>query len=334
MKLPRPLPAPGIVTRRAVSVFAGQDVCEAAGLRLRPGTARPRFEDDVWDLSGLADKHRSIKPHELLWDFTEIINPAWRTVAKEVLIALIAPQHEQVLACSLALRKNRSPRTCRRCLTKFAAWFNWLTADGVTALSDVTQEHCDRFAEKQRWTVASPGKPTRQVEPETVAEYVRGIQVITLYGELLSADGYRAGFVPWKGRSTLDVAGGARLRANRTQPVPDPVPQPLLTTCLYLVTRVGPHLADLVDTVRADHAAARDFPHATLAHLPALQKLFSDMRATREPLPQAAGSSSGKLRTATGALAPLRELDGTGWPAGSAPAASARSSCASGSCRS
>lgn len=308
MKLPRPLPAPGIVTRRAVSVFAGQDVCEAAGLRLLPGAVHPWFEDGVWDLSGLADKHRSIHPHELLWDFTEITNPAWRTVAKEVLIALIAPQHERVLECSLALRKNRSPRTCRRFLVKFTAWFNWLTADGITSLGEVTQEHCDRFADQQRWTVASPGKPARQVEPETVAEYVRIIQVITLYGELLSADGYRAGFVPWKGRSTLDVAGGSWLRANRTQPVPDHLLQPLLATCLYLVNEVGPYLADLADSVRADHAAARDLPRATLTHLPALRRLFADMRAAREPLPQAAGSGSGKLRASTGPLAPLREL--------------------------
>ncbi|CAO0837288.1 hypothetical protein SMICM17S_04041 [Streptomyces microflavus] len=139
-------------------------------LALLPGSVRSRFEDDLWDLWGLADKPRSIKQHELTWNFFKIVNPKWRVVAKEILVALLAPQHDRVLECALALRKNRSPRTCNRFLRQFTAWFNWLTANGVASLAEVTQEHCDRFAAEAQWYIPKPGAAPVQAEPETLAE--------------------------------------------------------------------------------------------------------------------------------------------------------------------
>ncbi|CAO0837349.1 integrase [Streptomyces microflavus] len=256
---------------------------------------------------GLADKPRSIKQHELTWNFFKIVNPKWRVVAKEILVALLAPQHDRVLECALALRKNRSPRTCNRFLRQFTAWFNWLTANGVASLAEVTQEHCDRFAAEAQWYIPKPGAAPVQAEPETLAESVRVVQLITLYGDLLSTDSYRAGFVPWDGRSTIKVVGGTWLRANRTPSVPDHLLQPVLATCLYLVNTVGPHLADLVEKVREDAAVAKDFPRGTLAHVPDLKRLIAQMRADRVPLPQADGRAD-SLRISTGDLAPLKDL--------------------------
>ncbi|MCZ4102161.1 MULTISPECIES: integrase [Streptomyces] len=282
-------------------------VHEATGLALLPGSARSRFEEDLWDMWGLADKPRSIKQHELTWDFSQIMNPKWRVVAKEILIALLAPQHDSVLECALALRKYRSPRTCNRFLRKFTAWFNWLTANGVTSLEEVMQEHCDRFTSEDQWYVPKPGAPPVQVEPETLAESVRVVQLITLYGDLLSTDSYRAGFVPWDGRSTIKVVGGTWLRGNRTPPVPDHLLQPALATCLYLVNTVGPHLADLVEQARADAARTKGFPRGTLAHVPDLKRLFAQMHVDRVPLPLADGKGRAR-RISTGDLAPLKDL--------------------------
>ncbi|MEU0097197.1 integrase [Streptomyces sp. NPDC006267] len=307
MKLPRPLRAPATITRRPVSAFAGCYVHETIGLALLPGSVRSRFEEDLWDMWGLADKPRSIKQHELTWDFAAILNPKWRVVAKEILIALLAPQHDSVLESALALRKNRSPRTCNRFLRQFTAWFNWLTANGITNLEEVTQEHCDRFAAEAQWYVPKPDAPPVQVEPETLAESIRVVQLITLYGDLLSTDSYRARFVPWDGRSTIKVVGGTWLRANRTPSVPDQLLQPMLATCLYLVNTVGPHLADLVERVREDAERTKDFPRATLAHVPDLKRLIAQMHADRVPLPQAEGKGVG-LRIRTGELAPLKDL--------------------------
>ncbi|WP_411150097.1 hypothetical protein [Streptomyces sp. A30] len=111
--MPRPITAPA--PRGERSAFTGVDVCDAAGLRLVPGARRVVFDQDRWRMD-LADAHRQIAPYELDWDFTQILNPAWRVVAKEILLALLAPQHEAVVECPHAPRTVRSPRTCYRYL--------------------------------------------------------------------------------------------------------------------------------------------------------------------------------------------------------------------------
>jgi hypothetical protein len=58
--------------------FHGLQVCETAGLRLRPGSPRPRFEQEVWDLTGLADAPTVMSTHRKILDFTAITHPLWR----------------------------------------------------------------------------------------------------------------------------------------------------------------------------------------------------------------------------------------------------------------
>ncbi|MBK3623293.1 integrase [Streptomyces sp. MBT49] len=282
--MPRP-PAPAARPRRTVSAFAGLDVCETAGLRLAPGAARVLFEQDRWVLSALLDAHRMVKDHELIWEFTEILNPRWRTVAKEILLALLAPQHEAVLACAHAIRSVRSPRTCFRFLQQFTDWFNWLTRQGITRLDEVTQHLCERYLEERHWSVPTPGEPRRRLEPDTMAEVARTVQLPVLYGELLSSDSYAEGFAPWEGRSASAVVGAKAGGPNRVPPVPDHVLQPLLATCLYLVDVVGPHVADLLDEVRAAAGPGQDLPRVTKERVPAVRQVLARLRATGEPLP-------------------------------------------------
>ncbi len=283
--MPQQLSVPVHPRRRAGSVFARGNVCEIAGLKLTPGTKGPLFEQDRWELSGLADAHRMVTDTELVWDFTEIINPSWRVVAKEVLLAMLAPRHEAVLECSLALRSVRSPRTCYRYLRQFTDWFNWLTKEGIVTLEGVTQEMCERYLEERHWSVPVPGEPRRRLDPGTMRELVSAVQVLTLYGDLASTDGYHAGFAPWKGKTATSVVGVKTNAPNRTPPVPDAILQPLLATCLYLVDVAGPHVADLLDQVRADAAADAGLPGGTMAHLPALRRVIEEIRAAGEPLP-------------------------------------------------
>ena len=217
------------------SPFAGADVCAVAGLALAVGAPRVVFDQDVWVLP-LADAHRMVGAKEKLWSFTAIGNPAWRTVAKEILTALLAPQHEAVLAMPHALRTSRSPRTCFRFLQRFTEWFNWLSAHGVTSLDEVTQEWCDRYLEERRWSIPSPRRQRRLLATPTVAEHVRVMQLIAGYGELLSADRYRDGFAPWPGRSPGEVVGQAsRSGEQSAAPVPEAMLQPLLATCVFLI---------------------------------------------------------------------------------------------------
>ncbi|WP_431040772.1 hypothetical protein ACQUSR_01935 [Streptomyces sp. P1-3] len=252
------------------------------------------FGQDRWELSGLADAHRMVSETELIWDFSEIVNPSWRVVAKEVLLAMLAPRHEAVLECSLALRRVRSPRTCYRYLRQFIDWFNWLTEQGLVTLDGVTQEMCERYLEERHWSLPVPDELQRRLDPGTMRELVSAIQMLALYGDLVSTDSYCAGFAPWKGKTATSVVGIKTNAQNRTPPVPDAILQPLLATCLYLVDVVGPHIADLLDQVRADAAEGVGLPGGTMADLPALRRVVEEIRASGEPLPALADNQTTK----------------------------------------
>ncbi|MEU9183397.1 integrase [Streptomyces sp. NPDC048484] len=286
-------------------------MCEIAGLRLVDGATRPRFEQDRWVFSGLADAHRMMSDHEQIWDFPRIVNPLWRIVAKEILLAMLAPQYEAVLECAHALRAARSPRTCFNFLQRYTEWFNWLTEQGITALEDVTQEMCERYLEHYSWSVPVPGRPRRRLEPYSTVAHVRILKLIAQYEELLSSDSYETGFVPWRGKTATQVVGYKSKGPNLTPPVPDSMLQPLLATCLYVVNEVGPHLADLMDTARTSRADTTVSGSVTLAHLPALRQVLAIMRANGEPLP-AVDDVQLRKRTTLGQEGPLKHL---GWEA-------------------
>lgn len=285
--MPRPRPASAPSSRRTVSVFAGVDVCATAGLRLPDRAPRSRFEDDCWVFSEILDAHRMVSDHELVWDFTQIRNPRWRVVAKEILLAMLAPQYEAVLECAHALRAVRSPRTCFTFLQHYVEWFNWLPRHGVAALEDVTQEMCERFVEEHSWSVPVPGRPRRRLDSASTTGHVRVVQLIATYGDLLSSDSYRPGFSPWKGKTSSQVTGRKGKGPNKTLPVPDELLQPMLATCLYLVNEVGPHVADLCDVRRAEKAKTEALlaTGVTLEHVPAVREVMARLRASAEPLP-------------------------------------------------
>ncbi|WP_063801649.1 hypothetical protein [Streptomyces curacoi] len=302
----RPSPS-GPIQRRAESAFAGVEVCELAGLQLAAGAQRSIFDEDLWILTGLTQRHRTIQDWELAWDFAEILNPAWRVVTKEIVLAVLAPRFEAVLKCPLAGRRVRSPRTANRIRVQLTSWFNWLTGTGIQTLEEVTQTLCEQYLEERSWSVPEPNKPQRRLAPDTLTEIVRCMKLVPLYSELLSTDRHRPGFTPWPGRTAASVVGAESGRANRVPPMPDHVLQPLLATCLYLVNDVGPHLADLLDELRVDAAAAASLPRFTVDRLPAMRDVLVQMRAAHEPLP-AISAQKGAVVEEQDERGPLRYL--------------------------
>lgn len=282
-------PIPTAVPRRARSAFADADVCDAAGLHMVPGAPRVLFGQDRWRMQ-LADAHRQIQPYELDWDFTPILNPAWRVVAKEILLALLAPQHEAVVQCPHAPRTVRSPRTCYRHLVYLTLWFNFLTRCGIHRLDEVTQEMCARHLEEQSWSAPSLGLPRWRLDPESVTIVVKAMQAITVYAEVLSTDAYAEGFVPWAGRPASAVTGAKPRGENAVGPVPNELLQPLLATCLFLVNVVGPHVAEVVEARRAHEESRARMPVARIADVPRLRALCEQLRQGAEPLPKVAAN--------------------------------------------
>ena len=226
--------------------FHGLVVAQAAGLRMAPGSAQALFDQPTWDLTGLADAPVIMGTHRKILDFTAIANPRWRTVAREYLLARLAPHHPAVATLPHAYRMPINPNSLWTELRHLISWFNALTAMGVTTLAEVEQHHCDRYLAQ-----ASRSQDTRRdLTPATVTPKVRATKNLARYAEILS-DRYWPGFEPWAGRGAGDVAGATPDVANKVAPVPDSLLKPLLGACLYLVHTVAPHVIAEAEHVRA-----------------------------------------------------------------------------------
>src|SRR5256885_2366620 len=78
------------------SVFTGADVCRLAGLVLPARMHRPVFDDPVWDFTDVVGLPVQMAPAHRRFDFTAVSDPRWRLVAKELVMAMLAPRHDAV----------------------------------------------------------------------------------------------------------------------------------------------------------------------------------------------------------------------------------------------
>jgi integrase len=233
------------------SVLAGADVCAAAGFRLRPHGHAATFEDDIWSfghIEGLSVQMSS--PASTRLDFTVISDPRWRLTAKEYLFARLAPGHPEVAVLPRAFRVPLTLSSCIRRLAETARWMNWLTAQRVSSLGDVTQEHCDRYLAERRLRTDVAGTVIGTLEASVARVAAAAIIELASYGELLSADRYSDGFTPWNGRSSSQVAGMRPPAENKTPVVSQDILQPLLAAALYMTSTIAPHLVMLPPQVQ------------------------------------------------------------------------------------
>ncbi len=155
--------------RPARSVFTGADVCALAGLSLPGGSARPMFDDQMWDFTDVMGLPVQMQPAHRRFDFTAILDPGWRLVARELIMALLAPRHAAVAPLPRAYRTPLHLNTARGRLAELTRWLNWLTERGITSLGDVGEDCCQAYLAERRQVrdehgVAScspPAGPTR-----------------------------------------------------------------------------------------------------------------------------------------------------------------------------
>lgn len=95
--------APGVQPR---SPFTGADICRDAGLTLPGGTPRPVFDDDLWDFTDVVGLPVQMALYRRRFDFTTITDTRWRLVAKELILALLAPNHNAVVRLPRAYRTH------------------------------------------------------------------------------------------------------------------------------------------------------------------------------------------------------------------------------------
>ncbi|MFG2848225.1 site-specific integrase [Kitasatospora sp. NPDC048296] len=250
--------------------FAGADICQEAGFTVRPGHRSPRFEEDVWDLRGIANLPVQAPPSEYHWDFTLIRNSLWRPVAKELMLAFLAPRHPAVVVLPHAYRAPLALRTCVRKLEMLTHWLNWLTAHHVNTLGQVDEGHCERFLAHRSHIYDPNGTAVRPASDSQRRHAACAVLDLASYAELFTTDRYRPGFHPWNGASSSAVVGMKGAGDNKTQPLADEILRPFLAASLFVVETLGPHLISLHRQVRSHRAdrgsrPLRRPPAATMA---------------------------------------------------------------------
>jgi hypothetical protein len=237
---------------RRASPFAGTDVCGQAGLTLPPGAERPVFEDDLWDFTDVVGLPVDMALANRRFDFAAITDPRWRLVAKELILALLAPRHEAVALLPRAYRTPLHLRSCNARLEETIKFFSWLTRRRLPSLEHLDTADCGAYLDHRRYIVDAEGI--------VVGEQSHGIRrtaaqiVVDLvnYRELFTADHVRADLRPWGGASASAVAEMPSGRSgNTTEPVPEQILQPTLAAALHLVGVLGPHVIELQQQVRA-----------------------------------------------------------------------------------
>jgi hypothetical protein len=276
------------------SVFAGADICREAGLTLPGGTRRPVFEDDLWDFTAVAGLPNQMSKVSRRFDFTAIANAGWRLVAREQIMAMLAPRHEAVLLLPRAYRTPLHLLTASGRLAELTRFLNWLTGQGITSLGDLDTSRCEAYLAHRRYLPGENGHVAGERSPATRRAAAQTVVDLVSHRELFSLDRVPAGLRPWGGAAPSAVAempGGAG--QNKTPPVADSVLQPMLAAARYLADTLGPHAIELIQQVRD---ADRRWSHAHGNHvlssrLPAeeITQLLADYERRREPLPLAAG---------------------------------------------
>lgn len=271
------------------SPFAGADVCAEAGLGLAVGARRPVFEHDVWDFTQVVGLAVHMSPGLRRLDFTAIANPAWRLVAKELVLALLAPRHGAVAVLPRASRTPLHLLTCGGRLAELTSWLNWLTASGVLSLGQVGERHCEAYLAHRRHVGDPAGDSVGELGPTTRRAAVQAVVDLVSYRELFSADRVEAGLRPWRGASPSSVAGMPSGRAqNKTPPLPDGVLGPVLGAALYLAGTVGPLASVLVGEARDATLARGQRPARGRAPEEEFAAVLARHARDRAPLPQLA----------------------------------------------
>jgi hypothetical protein len=251
-----------------VSPFAGADVCREAGFTLPAGVHHPVFDEDLWEFTAVVGLPVQMALSLRRFDFTAISDPRWRLVAKELILALLAPRHPAVAPLPRAYRTALHLRTCAGRLAELTRFFAWLAQRGTTSLGQVDQACCGAYLAHRRDVLDEHGTVVGSHSPATRRAAALVAVDLTNYRDLFTADRVAQGLRPWGGASASAVAEMPNGRdQNKTPPVTDSVLQPLLAAALYLVSTLGPHAVELANQIRqADRIGPRRSRHTSSTH--------------------------------------------------------------------
>lgn len=279
--------APGTQPR---SPFTGADICREAGLTLPDGTSRPVFDDDLWDFTDVVGLPVQMALYRRRFDFTTITDPRWRLVVKELILALLAPNHDAVVRLPRAYRTPLHLTSCYNRLYEAGKFFGWLDQRGISALAELDTRRCEEYLAFRRYIIDLEGVVVGEQSSGVRRAAAQMIVDLVDYRDLFTTDRVPAYLRPWGGATASAVAEMPCGReGNKTPAVSGEVLQPMLAAALHLVQILGPHVAELNEQIRQiDHVWATKAPglrHSSPAMISDINKLLADHRATGTPLP-------------------------------------------------
>ena len=279
--------APGTQPR---SPFTGADICRQAGLTLPDRTSRPVFDDDLWDFTDVVGLPVQMALYRRRFDFTTITDPRWRLVVKELILALLVPNHDAVVRLPRAYRTPLHLTSCYNRLYEAGKFFGWLDRRGITALTEVDTRLCEEYLAFRRYVIDSDGTVVGEQSPGVRRAAAQMIVDLVDYRDLFTTDRVLADLRPWGGATASAVAEmPCGRQGNKTPAVPSEVLQPILAAALHLVQTLGPHVVELNEQIRQiDRIWATKAPglrHSSSAMISDINKLLADHRATNTPLP-------------------------------------------------
>ncbi|MGA5135289.1 site-specific integrase [Streptomyces olivoreticuli] len=275
------------------AVFAGANVCHEAGLVLPDEANRLRFEDDIWDFTHVVGLPAQMARCTRRFDFAAVIDVRWRLVAKELVLAMLAPRHVSVIPLPRAYRTALHLTTCAGRLGELTRFFSWLGDQGVSGLEQLDTRLCEAYLAHRRYVLDEHGTVVGEQSHGTRRSAAQVVVDLVNYRELFTADRVSADLRPWGGATASAVAEMPCGRSqNKTPPVEDTVLQPMLAAALYLVSTLGPHAVELAREVReADRTSsckAKGLRPSGSAPVAEFTSLLAEYERARTPLPMLA----------------------------------------------
>jgi len=224
------------------------------------------------------------------FEFAAITEGRWRLVAKELIMALLAPHHPAAAPLPRAYRTPLHLSSAVLRLNELVRFFDWLGRRAITSLAALDTPTCEAYLNFRRYVSADDG--TVVGEQSHVIRRIAAQIIIDLvdYRDLFTADRVRADLRPWGGATATAVAEMPSGRTgNKTPPVADEVLQPMLAAALHLVEVLGPHAVELSDRIReTDRMSSLNAPglrHSTPTAVDDIIEVLTDHTTTGTPLP-------------------------------------------------
>ncbi|WP_245717889.1 site-specific integrase [Nocardia miyunensis] len=266
------------------------DVRELAGLCLPDGARRPMFDEDSWDFTVIGLPVQMGKASRR-FEFTAIRASRWRLVAKELILALLAPQHPAVAALPRAYRTPLHLASCSARLREIVRLFAWLDQRNISSLTAIETDTCEAYLQFRRYVTADNDTVVGEQSGTTGRGAAQSIIDLVDYRDLFTADRVSADLRPWGGATASTVADmRSGHEGNTTPAVPGEILQPMLAAAVHLVQVTGPHAVALHTQMRQSNTTIRavekaGLPNSSPTAIDDILETLADYTRTGTPLP-------------------------------------------------